>query len=80
MTPTNKSPEVETAITNTFGFDRRTGIEANTCCPPPIGCGKPATTFRDDISVKEYRISGLCQRCQDAIFGDDGEGRPGSTR
>ena len=26
--------------------------------------------FRDELSRKEYRISGLCQKCQDEIFGD----------
>lgn len=25
--------------------------------------------FRDAISAKEYRISGLCQECQDNTFG-----------
>ena len=25
--------------------------------------------FRDDISRKEYGISGLCQKCQDDTFG-----------
>jgi hypothetical protein len=26
-------------------------------------------SFRDNLSVKEYRISGLCQSCQDGVFG-----------
>ena len=26
-------------------------------------------TFRDDMSFKEFLISGLCQRCQDESFG-----------
>lgn len=25
--------------------------------------------FRDALSVKEYHISGLCQSCQDEVFG-----------
>lgn len=25
--------------------------------------------FRDDLSRKEYSISGLCQKCQDDTFG-----------
>lgn len=38
-------------------------------------CGKliVATEFRDDISVKEYGISGMCQECQDGVFKDSGE-------
>ncbi len=27
------------------------------------------TEFRDVLSLKEYRISGLCQKCQDKTFG-----------
>ena len=27
--------------------------------------------FRDDLSKKEYGISGMCQECQDDIFGGD---------
>ena len=25
--------------------------------------------FRDELSKKEYSISGLCQKCQDEVFG-----------
>lgn len=28
--------------------------------------------FRDDLSRKEYSISGLCQQCQDEMFGTGG--------
>jgi uncharacterized protein with PIN domain len=28
-------------------------------------------TFRNTISWKEYTISGLCQKCQDNVFGKD---------
>lgn len=56
-------------MTETFGFDRRDSIQANHCVPPPIGCGKPALKFRDERSRREFAISGLCQKCQDAFFG-----------
>ncbi len=26
-------------------------------------------SFRDALSVKEYSISGMCQECQDSVFG-----------
>ncbi len=29
----------------------------------------PNKDFRDALSVKEYKISGLCQQCQDDTFG-----------
>ncbi len=35
-------------------------------CPT---CQKPYTGFVDDGSIKEYRISGMCQSCQDSVFG-----------
>ena len=31
-------------------------------------CKKEANEFTDALSVTEYAISGLCQRCQDEIF------------
>ena len=30
---------------------------------------KMSDPFRDDLSRKEYSISGLCQNCQDEVFG-----------
>ena len=35
-----------------------------------VDCRKSiAGTFKDDLSVKEYHISGLCQVCQDSVLG-----------
>ena len=46
-------------------------------CPQ---CGGEATEVRDDLSLREFRISGLCQSCQDLIFGsEDGEAVEVST-
>ncbi len=47
-------------------------------------CGKPATDtprndlpraflFKNEESAHEYRISGMCQDCQDVVFNSDGE-------
>lgn len=36
-----------------------------------VSCGKTADSFRDQLSLKEYGISGLCQICQDQVFGDE---------
>lgn len=38
------------------------------CVKSPFGCGKPIQSFRDEISAREHKISGLCQECQDKIF------------
>jgi hypothetical protein len=55
-----------------FGRSRSLAIAGNGC----VKCGETATDFRDELSRKEYGISGLCQPCQDSIFGgpeDDDE-------
>jgi hypothetical protein len=31
-------------------------------------CQQNIGEFRDEISAKEYGISGMCQECQDSIF------------
>lgn len=33
-----------------------------------VMCKDPAAGFKDDLSIKEYAISGLCQTCQDKVF------------
>ena len=37
-------------------------------CPT---CGKEVGDFRNAISRKEFGISGMCQKCQDSVFGSD---------
>lgn len=66
---TKKSEGIERLLTDLTGADRRETIHNNVCLPPPIGCGGSADHFRDQSSFKEYRISGLCQACQDKVFG-----------
>ena len=41
-------------------------VECGFC---PI-CGKPIviTEFKNEISKKEYGISGMCQKCQNEVF------------
>lgn len=37
-------------------------------------CGKavhPNNEFRDELSRREYKISGMCQKCQDDFFGNE---------
>lgn len=40
------------------------------CVNKPIGCGGDASieSFRDSLSLREYEISALCQKCQDEVF------------
>ena len=67
--PTVKSPILE-GFFDTLTH-RSASIRGDVCVPPPFGCGGPAVDFRNEISRKEYSISGLCQKCQDEIFGVD---------
>ncbi|HCX23761.1 MAG TPA: hypothetical protein DHN29_17700 [Cytophagales bacterium] len=32
-------------------------------------CGEEASDFKDEVSKKEFNISGMCQECQDFTFG-----------
>lgn len=38
--------------------------------PPPICpcCTGPVMGFKDEISKKEYEISGMCLQCQDRVL------------
>ena len=36
------------------------------CCPT---CSREIGEFRDALSKKEFSISGMCQSCQDSVFG-----------
>lgn len=49
--------------------ERREALVKQKCISAPLGCGGPADSFKDDTSVKEYSISGFCQKCQDKFFG-----------
>jgi len=64
----SKSPAMENlleAVGNVaFGRSRKECFEKGIC----IDCGKTAKDFRDPVSVKEYTMSAMCQKCQDAFF------------
>lgn len=47
-----------------FGRSHSECLANNEC----VSCGAKAVDFRDELSVKEYQISGMCQKCQDQIF------------
>ena len=56
-----------------FGFDDEVNNLESDKCP---FCGSTKTTradFRDEISWREFKISGLCQRCQDKSFAEPEE-------
>ena len=70
--PTEKSDNIENALTALYGVNRKVSITDKVC----VSCGAENLTeesFRDGISLKEFHISGLCQDCQDTVFGVDEE-------
>ena len=67
--PSFKAPEMESALKSIFGVDRVQVISNGNCISCDEARDIKATSFRDDESRKEYSISGMCQSCQDDLFG-----------
>jgi hypothetical protein len=71
--PTYKTPEIRNMLDHFSKYigNRKASesIEKDICWR----CGKSALEFTDEISQREYRISGLCQKCQDEIFVEEEE-------
>jgi hypothetical protein len=64
MKPTKKSPLIDDLLTSMMGKSRTKTVEAESC----MTCTTPELKFRDESSRREYRISGMCQKCQDGFF------------
>jgi len=67
--PAEKTAEIDEFIKTNMGVDRVSCIKRGVCVPKPWGCGKLSGPFKNVLSKTEYTISGLCQKCQDRIFG-----------
>lgn len=68
--PTKKNPELEAQLeelAKKMGspIGRIAAIKNDVC----VSCQRPASSFRDALSQREFTISGLCQKCQDGVFG-----------
>ena len=63
-TATPKSEAIEELLSSIMGKSRELVIKANMC----MTCDNPDVALRDELSAKEYNISGMCQRCQDEVF------------
>lgn len=63
----NKTPEMKDAIESIFPGTKQ-AIDECKCpmCKSKINVNRD---FRDTLSQREYLISGLCQNCQDSIWG-----------
>jgi len=62
--PTSKAPGIDMFMSLVTGKSREQQIAAGLC----MWCPKDALVFKDDLSKVEYRISGMCQECQDKTF------------
>jgi len=62
----NKSANIKSVLEALFP-GTAAAIEAGKC---PT-CKGEITGFRNALSQKEYMISGMCQKCQDSVFGAD---------
>jgi len=65
--PTSKAPAIDMFMSLVTGKSREQQIAAGLC----MWCPKDAKVFKDDLSRSEYRISGMCQECQDKTFGKE---------
>ena len=69
----SKSPEIkeffDVVAEKNFGKSKTDAENEKVC----VFCHKPIEmkNFRNEISIREYRISGICQKCQDDMFGKD---------
>jgi len=54
-------------IMKAAGFNKEVKLVNNGYCPFCESEFDPLS-FRDELSLKEYLISGICQTCQDKIF------------
>jgi hypothetical protein len=55
-TPTQKHPKIDALAHAMMGSSRTLSIENDVC----VSCGGAANKFIDELSRREYRISGLC--------------------
>jgi hypothetical protein len=52
--------------------NRDRAIRTGRCVQKPIGCGRTVDPSQwDEVTQREYGISGLCRTCQDKIFGEE---------
>lgn len=68
MEPAEKAEDIDKFCDSLLGGDRKQSIIKEKCviCKEPC----PPESFRDQVSVKEFTISGMCQACQDRTFED----------
>jgi uncharacterized CHY-type Zn-finger protein len=67
MSDNKKSDSIEAVLENLsklFNTPRSFALENSLC----VMCGGEARSFKDALAEKEYKLSGMCQVCQDSFF------------
>ena len=71
MSDKKRTPKMEEFVDDVseklFGLKQSEAKAAGICSM----CHKDIGEFRNEISQIEFGISGLCQKCQDSMFGKD---------
>ena len=65
---------IDTFAKKAFGRSQSESEKKGALMAVCVFCGKPVDPkkdFRNAISRKEFEISGICQACQDGVFGKD---------
>tara|TARA_R110000822_G_scaffold1244_6_gene5556 strand:+ start:352 stop:627 length:276 start_codon:yes stop_codon:yes gene_type:complete len=68
MQATNKVEAIDKFLTLLNKGGRRQESVSNGKCVCCKASGLTETSFKDALSIKEYTISGMCQKCQDVAF------------
>lgn len=75
-----KSNKIQKALDTTaqavFGMTTKEALEKGIC----VKCKEKTEEFNDPLSEKEYKLSALCQGCQDEFFGSKSELQCESSR
>lgn len=69
----SRSPELQKFVDGLLESNGKPSMEQSRKAKVCSWCQKPIDGFRDALSYKEYRISGMCQVCQDAVFNEGEE-------
>ena len=69
MKETQKAPAMDSFIRTLMGKDRAVVIRNGLCMTCDSTGNMLEWKWRDELSKKEYAISGMCQSCQDDFFG-----------
>jgi len=67
--PSKKSAGINSFLSALAGKDREATIKADLC----MFCDGPAKEFRHPMNFREYLVSGMCQICQDRMYGYTGD-------